>query len=83
MFTKEKSELIELKAEAEALGLTFNYFINEIIDYNDAGVIALDSVEVYYTFSFSEMIGEYKRKISKAQKVAALDSAKDFMLNNL
>lgn len=82
MFTKEKSELLELKAEAEALGLTFNYS-NNAADYNDPSIIALDSVEVYYTFSFAQMIGEYKRKILKAKKVAVLDSAKDFMLNNL
>lgn len=83
MFTREKTELLRLKAEAEALGLTFNYFINDLADYNDAAIIALSSVEVYYTFTYSEMIGEYERKIAKAQKVAALDSAKNFMLNNL
>ena len=75
-----KSKILELKAEAEALGMTiYTFDSGQIKDYNDAAMVSDPDIWAYYTFTYTQMVGEFTRKIKKQKAIAEQTSAKDFM----
>lgn len=78
-----KSELLLLKAEADVLGISiFSYIQSVIIDYNDAVLIADADIRAYHSFTYSEMLGEFKRKIAKQKIVETQTLTTAFMVAN-
>jgi hypothetical protein len=81
MFNKIKSKILIAKAKAESLGITVNIHDSETINYKDSGLIALTTIEAYFTFTYPEMLGEYTRKINKYAPISDQLLAKTFLEN--
>lgn len=76
-----KSKILIAKAEAESYGITINKHTNGSIDYKDSVLMSLNTIEAYFSFTYSEMLGEFKRKIAKGKRASEQSHARTFMIN--
>jgi hypothetical protein len=80
MFTIIQNQILDLKAEATELGISmYGYNNSTIIDYKDPEIIADEDIRMYLSFTYSEMLGEFTRKIIKKKIANKAATSKAFL----